>query len=130
MPRARFLLVFAIVVAGYFAAGRLGLSLATVHPSATPVWAPTGIAMAAILRLGYRVCPAFGIGAFLVNLATTGAVLMSLTIAVGNTLEAVVCLKLIRTFAPQSPWFRRPIDVFAFTALAAMTSTLVSATVG
>src|SRR5262252_3776207 len=130
MSRARFLLVCTAVAAGYFAAGWLGLSLATVNPSATPVWAPAGIAMAAILRLGYRVWPAIAIGAFLVNVATSHAVVMSIGIAAGNTLEAVVCLRLVTSFAPQSPWFRRPADVFAFTALAAMASTLVSATIG
>ena len=32
----------------YFVAGKLGLSLAFVHASATAVWPPTGIALAAL----------------------------------------------------------------------------------
>jgi hypothetical protein len=40
-----------VVVAGaYYAAGKLGLRLAFVNPSSTPVWPPAGIALA---RAGY-----------------------------------------------------------------------------
>src|SRR5207245_1121529 len=43
-----------IVAAVYFAAAKLGLRLAFYHPSATPVWPPTGIALPSILLLGSR----------------------------------------------------------------------------
>ena len=33
----------------YFALAYLGLRLASINPSATPIWPPTGLAMAAIL---------------------------------------------------------------------------------
>jgi hypothetical protein len=57
--------------------------------SASPVWPPTGIALAALLVLGLRVWPAIFVGAFLVNDTTTGHWQSSLAIAVGNTLEGV-----------------------------------------
>jgi len=38
----------------YFIAGKLGLRLAFVHASASPVWPPAGIALATLLVLGYR----------------------------------------------------------------------------
>lgn len=44
----------------YFFTGKLGLRLAFVHPSATVVWPATGIALAALLILGYRVWPGTG----------------------------------------------------------------------
>src|SRR2546425_1226474 len=47
----------------YVVAGKLGLSLAFIHVSASPVWPPTGIALAALLTLGYRVWPAIFAGA-------------------------------------------------------------------
>jgi integral membrane sensor domain MASE1 len=61
-------LIVAGLAATYFAAGKLGLSLAFVHVSATAVWPPTGIALAAFLFLGPRVWPGIFAGAFLVNL--------------------------------------------------------------
>ena len=39
----------------YVLAGKLGLSLASVHASVSPVWPPTGIAVAALLTLKYHI---------------------------------------------------------------------------
>ena len=63
----------ALLTLVYFAAAKLGLQVAYLNPSATPVWPPTGIALAALLVLGYRASPAIWLGAFLANLATTGS---------------------------------------------------------
>ena len=54
-----------ILVLVYFIAGKLGLMLASLHVSASPVWPAAGIALAATLLFGYRVWPAIFIGAFL-----------------------------------------------------------------
>src|SRR2546426_10194237 len=53
----------AALAAVYFLAGRLGLKLAFVHASATPVWPPTGFALAAFLLFGSSVWPAILAGA-------------------------------------------------------------------
>src|SRR5689334_7746983 len=83
----------------YFLAGKLGLRLAFVHASASPVWPPAGIALAGLLLLGYRTWPAIFFGAFLVNLTTYGNVGTSLAIGAGNTLEAVCGAWLVNRFA-------------------------------
>jgi len=114
----------------YFYAGKLGLSLAVVHPSATVVWPPTGMALAAVLLLGNRVWPAIFLGAFLVNEITAGSIPTSLGIATGNTLEALFGAFLVRRFANGSAAFERSNDVVKFVVLAGMGSTIVSATVG
>ena len=113
----------------YFIAGKLGLKLAFLHASASPVWPPAGIALAALLLLGYRVWPAIFVGAFLVNATTAGNIATSLGIAAGNTLEAVCGAWLVNRFAGGTRVFDRAQDVFKF-ALAAMLSTLVSPTLG
>jgi len=51
----------------YFLAGKLGLKLAFLHASASPVWRPAGVALVALLVLGCRTWPAIFVGAFLVN---------------------------------------------------------------
>jgi PAS domain S-box-containing protein len=126
----RRLLLSLAVGAAYVVAGKVGLSLAVVHPSATAVWAPTGIALAAFLRLGYGVWPAIFVGAFLVNVTTAGSIATSIGIALGNTLEGAVGCYLVTRFAPGSPTLSRPLDVFAFTGLAALVATTVSASIG
>src|SRR5512141_2966174 len=81
------LAIIALLTALYFVAGKLGLSLAFVHPNATAVWPPTGLTLAAFLLFGYRVWPGIFVGAYLVNISTAGSIATSLGIAVGNTLE-------------------------------------------
>jgi diguanylate cyclase (GGDEF)-like protein len=114
----------------YFLTAKLGLSLAFVNASATAVWPPAGIALAALLILGLRAFPAVLLGAFLANLTTAGSVATSLGIAAGNTLEAVVGASLVNRFAGGTLAFDRARGVGAFTLLAALASTTVSATCG
>lgn len=120
----------AILTAVYVVSGKLGLTMAFVHASASAVWPPTGIALAAFLLLGYRVWPAIFLGAFLVNITTAGTVATSLGIAGGNTLEGLLGAYLVNRFANGRRAFDRPTDLFRFVVLAAMGSTVVSATCG
>src|SRR6266516_1412437 len=113
----------------YFIAGKLGLMLASLHASASPVWPPAGIALAALLLLGYRAWPAIFIGAFLVNVTTAGNVATSFAIGTGNTLEALVGAWLVNRFAGGTNVFDRPQGVFKF-ALAAGIPTLLSPAFG
>ena len=76
-PSVERVLIIVGLAAVYFAAGKFGLSLAFVNASATAVWPPTGIALAALLFFGPRVWPGVLIGAFLVNLTTAGSVASS-----------------------------------------------------
>jgi PAS domain S-box-containing protein len=114
----------------YVAAGKLSLALATVHPSASAVWPPTGISLAALLALGTHVCPGIFLGAFVVNISTAGTIATCLAIALGNTLEALVGAGLVQRFANGIRAFDRPKDVFKFVVLAGLASTTISATVG
>ena len=118
-----------ILTAVYFIAGKLGLMLASLHASASPVWPAAGIALGALLVLGYRVWPAIFVGAFLVNLTTAGNVATSLAIASGNTLEALCGAWLVNRFAGGTTVFDRPQGVFIF-ALAAVFSTIIGPAFG
>ncbi len=120
-----------MILAGvYFIAAKLSLRLAFVHPSATAVWPPTGIALAALLVIGYRAWPGIFLGAFLANLTTAGTVWTSLGIATGNTLEGLAGAYLVNTYAGGRNAFDRAQDIFKFAALAALVGTMVSATIG
>jgi signal transduction histidine kinase len=115
----------------YFAAGKFGLSFfGLLHPSASAVWLPTGIALAALLIGGLRLAPAVFGGAFLVNVTTAGSVLSSLGVALGNTLEGVVAVLLLERFAGGRLAFSSATGILKFMALAAFASTTVSATIG
>ncbi len=68
------LAIGAVLAVVYFGTAELGLRFAFVNPSATAVWAPTGIALAAFLIFGFRVWPGAFLGAFFANLTTAGSV--------------------------------------------------------
>ena len=118
------------LTAGYLAAGKLSLSFALLHASASPVWPPTGIALAAFLLLGRSVWPAILAGAFLVNITTEGNAATSLGIALGNTLEGLAGALLVSRFAGGTAVFERPKDVFKFVALAGLCATAISPSIG
>ena len=113
----------------YFALAYLGLRLASINPSATPIWPPTGFAIAAILLWGNRIAPAIFIAAFLINQLTAGSIFTSLAIAGGNTLEAVIAGYLVRHWAEGEQVFDTPTGIAKF-ALISLAATLVSATIG
>ena len=113
----------------YFTLAYLGLRLASINPSATPIWPPTGLAIAAILLWGNRIAPAIFIAAFLINQLTAGSIFTSLAIAGGNTLEAVIAGYLVRHWAEGEQVFDTPTGVAKFT-LISLAATMVSATIG
>ncbi|MCZ7646981.1 MAG: MASE1 domain-containing protein [Planctomycetota bacterium] len=114
----------------YFLAGKAGLLLATVHPSATAVWPPTGISLAMLLVFGLEFWPGILCGAFFVNLTTAGTVWTSLGIGMGNMLEALIGTWLVGRFAGGARMFERPGTLFRFIVLAACLATAVSASCG
>jgi diguanylate cyclase (GGDEF)-like protein len=114
----------------YIVAGKLSLRLASVNPSASPVWPPTGIVIVALLTLGRRYWPAILAGAFIVNLTTAGSALTSLGIAIGNTLEALVASYLVTRFANGRLAFEKTRDILRFALYAGILSTAISATIG
>src|ERR1043166_6135240 len=100
-----------IVAAIYFAAAKLGLSLAFANVSVSPVWPPTGVAIAALLWLGYRASPGVLIGALLANFLLTDVPLVpSTAIALGNTLEALTAVYLLWRFTESHNPFNRAFD--------------------
>jgi integral membrane sensor domain MASE1 len=126
----RNLVAVTVVAALYLLAGKLGLKLAFANASATAVWPPTGIALAAFLLIGYRAWPGVLLAAFLTNITTAGGVGVSLSIAIGNTLEGLVGAYLIRRFAGGLYALERLRGVLKFMFFGALVSTLVSATCG
>jgi PAS domain S-box-containing protein len=124
----RYLLAVAAVAAAYFGGAKLGLSLAVAHGVITPVWPPAGIAIAALLLLGPRYWPAVAIGAFAGNATSGVSLAVAAAIAVGNTLEVLVAVYLLRRASFRRS-FERVRDVLVF-AVAALASAGVAATNG
>src|SRR5919197_72071 len=121
---------FSAVAMTYLAVAKLSLALASVHPSATPIWPPTGFALAAVLLLGYRIWPAIFVAAFIANATTAGSIYTSIAIASGNTLESVVGAYLINRWSDGIGTFDTPTGVAKFALICFVPSTIISATFG
>ncbi|MDO8776852.1 MAG: MASE1 domain-containing protein [Burkholderiaceae bacterium] len=114
----------------YAAAAIGGLMYAVVGSTVTLVWAPSGIALAALLAYGYRLSFGIALGAFLANAWTGIPLAAAAVIAMGNTLEALVGAFLLVRLARFRNALDRRRDVFALIVLAAIFSTMLSASVG
>ena len=99
----------ALMAGGYFLAGRFGQLLAVPPSYPTAIWPASGIVLAGLLLLGYRVWPGLFVGALLVNgwtplltaesfEAAQFALLKSASISAGATVQALTGAFLIRRF--------------------------------
>ncbi|MFI9275645.1 MASE1 domain-containing protein [Kitasatospora sp. NPDC052896] len=124
-------LVNLAVAACYFVSGRLGLLERVTIGAAvvTPLWPPTGIALASLLFLGLRVWPGIALGALAVILTINPFNPASWGIVVGNTLAPVGAYLLLRRvdFRVRLDRLR---DGAALVFLGAFTGMLISSTIG
>ena len=128
-PTKLFVTSVAIAVL-YILSAKIGLLLAVIQKNATPVWPPSGIAIAAMLMFGYRIWPGIFIGALLTNIMTGLPIVTATLIASGNTLEATAAAFLVlRLIGTSNPYSRAP-DYFWFVIAACVISTCISATIG
>src|SRR3990172_8460877 len=95
---APFLLKVVALAAVYHLAARLGLRMAYVQINTSPVWPPTGIALAALLIFGSGLWPGVTLGVLLGSLLTGAPWDLAVGMAIGNTLEALTGVYLLRRF--------------------------------
>src|SRR5437016_52442 len=118
------------LAAAYFVVAKTGLRYATIGPSISPVWPPTGLAVAALVLLGPGYWPAILLGAFLANATTSIPVLAAAGIACGNATEAMVAAYLLRSRAGQHLALDDLLGVGTLVVVAAPIGALASAAVG
>ena len=129
-PGIPFLIRLAGVTFLYALAATGGLKYAVVGSTVTLVWAPSGIALAALLAFGYRMAFGVALAAFLANAWSGLPLVAAAGVAFGNTLEALAgTFFLIRLAGFRNALDRRR-DVFALILLAALGATMLSATLG
>jgi signal transduction histidine kinase/integral membrane sensor domain MASE1/CheY-like chemotaxis protein len=114
----------------YFVLAKIGLALALIHPSASTIWPPTGFALAAIVLWGYRAWPAIFLAAIIANATAAGSIGTAISIATGNSLEALVGGVLINVWSNGRDTFSNSNTVAKFTVICVVLATPISATVG
>jgi len=126
---AIYIIELAAIAFLYFWLVKLGLTLASINPSASPVWPATGFAVAILLLRGYRVWPAIFIGAFLANVSSAGSNYTSAAIAIGNSLEGIVSTFFINRWSGGVGTFTTPAGIVKF-ALISTAATVISPAIG
>ncbi|MDH7486630.1 MAG: MASE1 domain-containing protein [Anaerolineae bacterium] len=126
---ALYLLQILALAVVYHLAARVGLKMAYVQVNTSPVWPPTGIALAALLIFGYRLWPGISLGVLLGSVLTGAPLGVAVGMTIGNTLEALAGafgLQRVVAFHKEMDRIR---DVVGL-ALVSVVSTAVSATFG
>ncbi len=127
------------VALAYALSGKFGLLFAIDPGYATAIWAPSGIALAAILIFGPAVWPGVWLGSFIVNVAVAfgsrevpsfyQSLLLPVGIGLGASAQAVVGGGFIRLFWPRDsvPLLRRTRSTLGLLVLGGPVSCLVNA---
>ncbi len=126
---AVYLLKVALFALVYHLAARLGLKMAYVQINTSPVWPPTGIALATLLLFGYDLWPGVALGVLFGSLPQGAPPAVALGMALGNTLEALVGAYCLKRFVGFHNAIDRIQDVVGL-SLVSIASTAISATVG
>ncbi|ODA72316.1 hypothetical protein APS67_003493 [Streptomyces sp. AVP053U2] len=118
------------IAACCYAAGRLGLTRELVIEGAvvSPIWPPTGVAVAALLVFGLRYWPGVALGALGVLLSLTSLTWRSFVILAGNTAAPVCGCLLLRAVGFRTDLARLR-DGVALVFLGAFAAMLVSSSV-
>ncbi|MFI2780334.1 MASE1 domain-containing protein [Streptomyces sp. ALB3] len=120
------------IAAAYYASGRIGLlrQVGVESSVVTPLWPPSGIALASLLYLGPRIWPGIAVGALLtVMTMSDGPSFWGLAVAAGSALAPLCSFLALRAvgFRAQLDRLR---DGVALVFLGAMGGMVISATVG
>ena len=119
-----YLVEFVIVGTIFFGLVKAGLSLPS--PIASPLWPPTGCALAAFLLRGYRIWPAILAGSLSSYLLFGGAVLQSSSIVAGTLLAALAGAFLISRRSAPETLFATPQSVAKFSFISFVPTAVIS----
>lgn len=114
----------------YVVTGRVGLAFFSyVHSASTLLFPPAGLAIGALLVLGYRVWPLVLLGATLLYASVMGAVPAAGILALANTGEGLLLSYLINRFAGGRHALQTPRHALRFAGLSLLTAVTCGASV-
>jgi diguanylate cyclase (GGDEF)-like protein len=117
-------------VALYVVTGKLGLALSAWHPApgVSLIWPPAGLALGALVVLGYRIWPAVLASSLVIYVSTIGLLPAALGMAACNTGESLLAAYLVNRYAGGRHSLQTPRNSFRFSAMVLLASATVSAT--
>src|SRR2546421_2516888 len=127
---ASYLIELSIIAASYVALAESALLLPAINPSATPLWPPTGFALALVLLRGYRIWPAILVGSLSPYLMGGGRSLLELgSVGLGTLLAAFAGTWLINRWSNGHQTFGTPSNIAKFAIISFAPTTMISSTI-
>jgi signal transduction histidine kinase len=128
-PLIRYFIEVPFLAVVYHLAARVGLQMAYVQQNTSPVWPPSGIALAALLIFGIRDWPGITLGVVIGSLFTGAPPGLAIGFGIANTLEALIGASILTRWIRFDRGINRVKDVIGL-VFAAACGTSVSATIG
>lgn len=120
------ILIFAVI---YHLTVRLGLQMAYIQPNTSPVWPPTGLSIAFLLIGGLSFWPGITLGVLGGSLLTGAPFFLAAGMALGNTLEAVLVVFVLKKYFDFNSSFERLNDVVSYSVVS-LVGTAIGASIG
>jgi PAS domain S-box-containing protein len=126
---ATYLVELLILAASYIGLAGSALLLPAINPAATPLWPPTGFALALVLLRGYRIWPAILVGSLSPYLMASGSLLELGSVGIGTLLAAFAGAWLIGHWSNGHRTFGTPSNVAKFAIISFVPTTIISSTI-
>ena len=126
---AAYLVELSIVAASYIGLAGSALLLPAVNPAETPLWPPTGYALALVLLRGYRIWPAILIGAFSPYFIDGRSLLELGSVGIGTLLAAFAGAWLIGRCSNGYQTFGTPSNIAKFAIIAFVPIAIIGSTI-
>ncbi len=123
---AAYALELVVIAAGYFGLAVSALLIPWINPTATPLWPPTGLALALLLLRGYRIWPALVTGAFFATAVVSSSVVQSCFIGIGAPLAAATGAWLLTRWSNGRDTFATSLGAAKFALIAFVPIALIS----
>jgi PAS domain S-box-containing protein len=126
---ATYLVEISILAASYFGLAESALLLSAINPAATPLWPPTGFALALILLRGYRIWPAILIGSVSPYLLAGRSLPELGSVGIATLLAAFAGTWLISRWSNGHETFDTPSNIAKFAIISFVPTALISSSI-
>lgn len=126
---ATYLVELSIVAASYIGLAASALLLPEINPAGTPLWPPTGFALALVLLRGYRIWPAILVGSLAPYLMAGRSLLALGSVGFGTLLATFAGTWLIGRWSNGHQTFGTPSSIAKFAIIAFAPTTMISSAI-
>jgi PAS domain S-box-containing protein len=126
---ATYLVELSIVAASCIALAETALLLPAINPAATPLWPPTGFALALVLLRGYRIWPAILVGSLSPYLLDGRSLVELGSVGISTLLAAFAGTWLISRWSNGHQTFGTPSSIAKFGIISFAPTAMISSTI-